>query len=326
MRSLAVFACAATVALGSLSPQGASAQAFPSKPLRLVVPYATGGATDIIARAAAAEMTKSLGQTVVVENRPGAGANLGAEIVARSEPDGYTMLMSASSLHGINPSLFSKLAYDPNKDLAPVIVLASVANVLVVNPEVKARSVQELVALAKAQPGKLTCASSGSGSTIHMSCEMFKQKMGVNIAHIPYKGSSPAVTDLLGGHVNMMFDNIPSSVPHIRSGKLHALATTGPKRDATLGDLPTMIEAGVAGYESTVWFGLVVAAGTPKEIVDRLNAAGREAAKAPDFTRRLSELGYGIVGNTSPEQMASMIQDEIKRWGPIVKASGARID
>ena len=326
MKSFAVLAFAATITLVTFAPQDTRAQAFPSKPVRLVVPYATGGATDIISRAAAAEMTKTLGQTVVVENRPGAGANLGAEIVARSAPDGYTMLMSASSLHGINPFLFSKLGYDPNKDLAPVIVLASVANVLVVNPSVKANTVEELAALAKAQPGKLTCASSGSGSTIHMSCEMFKQRTGVDIVHIPYKGSGPAIADLLGGHVNIMFDNIPSSVPHVRSGKLRALATTGLKRDATLTDLPTMVEAGVAGYESTVWFGLVVPAGTPKEVVDRLNAAGRQAAQAPDFTKRLSELGYGIVGNTSPEQMASMIQDEVKRWGPIVKASGAKID
>ena len=329
MKQFAALALAASVTLvtaATLSPQDARAQAFPSKPLRLVVPYATGGATDIIARAAAAEMTKTLGQTVVVENRPGGGANLGAEIVARSAPDGYTILMSASSLHGINPFLFSKLSYDPNKDLAPVIVLASVANVLVVNPEVKANSVKELASLAKSQPGKLTCASSGSGSTIHMSCEMFKQTMGVDISHVPYKGSGPAVTDLLGGHVNMMFDNIPSSVPHVRSGKLRALATTGTKRDATLTELPTMVEAGVPGYESTVWFGLVVPTGTPKAVVEKLNAAGRQAAQAPEFTKRLGDLGYGIVGNTSPEQMAAMIQDEVKRWGPIVKASGAKID
>jgi tripartite-type tricarboxylate transporter receptor subunit TctC len=326
MKRRAVLAgIAAAIGLVTVPPQ-AAAQAFPSKPLRLVVPYATGGATDIIARAAAAEMTKALGQTVVVENHPGAGANLGAELVARAAPDGYTMLMSASSLHGINPVLFSKLSYDPNKDLAPVIVLASVANVLVVNPSVKASSVQELAALAKSQPGKLTCASSGSGSTIHMSCEMFKQKMGVDITHIPYKGSGPAVTDLLGGHVDMMFDNIPSSVPHVRSGKLRGLATTGPKRDPALGDLPTMSEAGVPGYESTVWFGLVVPAGTPPDAVAKLNAAGRQAAQAPAFTQRLSDLGYGIVGNTSPEQMGSMIQDEVKRWAPIVKASGAKID
>jgi tripartite-type tricarboxylate transporter receptor subunit TctC len=326
MRSFPALAFAATLAFGVVAPQGAQAQAFPSKPLRLVVPYAAGGATDIISRAAAAEMTKTLGQPVVVENRPGAGANLGAEQVARAAADGYTMLMSASSLHGITPFLYSKLNYDPNKDLAPVIVLASVANVLVLNPSVKANTVQELVALAKAQPGKLTCASSGSGSTIHMSCEMFKQKLGLDIVHIPYKGSGPAVSDLIGGHVDIMFDNIPSAIPHIRGGKLRALATTGPKRAATLPELPTMVEAGVPGYESTVWFGLVAPAGTPQEVVERLNAAGRQAAQAPEFSKRLSDLGYEIVGNTSPQQMASMIEDEVKRWGPIVKASGAKVD
>jgi tripartite-type tricarboxylate transporter receptor subunit TctC len=326
MKSFAVLALAAAVSAGALVPQVASAQAFPSKPVRLVVPYAAGGATDIIARAAAAEMGKTLGQPVVVENRPGAGANLGAEAVARAAPDGYTMLMSASSLHGINPVLFSKLNYDPNKDLTPIIVLASVANVLVLHPGVKANTVQELVALAKAQPGKLTCASSGSGSTIHMSCEMFKQAMGIDIVHIPYKGSGPAVTDLIGGHVDIMFDNIPSAIPHIRGAKLRALATTGPKRAATLPELPTMAEAGVPNYESTVWFGLVAPAGTPKDVVERLNAAGRQAAQAPDFSKRLSELGYEIVGNTSPEQMGQMIQNELKRWGPIVKASGAKAD
>lgn len=328
MKSFALLAVAATLttALGALAPRDGLAQSFPSKPLHLVVPYAAGGATDIIARAAAAEMTKTLGQSVIVDNRPGAGANIGAEMVARAAPDGYTMMMSASSLHGINPFLFSKLSYDPNKDLQPVIVLASIANVLVVNPSVKANSVQELVALAKAQPGKLTCASSGSGSTIHMSCEMFKQKMGLDISHVPYKGSGPAIADLMGGHVNIMFDNIPSAVQHIRSGKLRALATTGRTRNATLSDLPTMIEAGVPDYESTVWFGLVAPAGTPAAIVDRLNAAGREAAQAPEFSKRLSELGYGIVGDTSPQRMAAMIQDEVKRWEPIVKSSGAKSD
>ncbi len=328
MKSFALLAIAATLttALGTLAPRDGLAQSFPSKPLHLVVPYAAGGATDIIARAAAAEMTKTLGQSVIVENRPGAGANLGAEMVSRAAPDGYTMMMSASSLHGINPFLFSKLSYDPNKDLQPVIVLASIANVLVVHPSVKANSVQELVALAKAQPGKLTCASSGSGSTIHMSCEMFKQKMGLDISHVPYKGSGPAIADLMGGHVNIMFDNIPSAVQHIRSGKLRALATTGLTRNATLPDLPTMTEAGVPDYESTVWFGLVAPAGTPAEIVDRLNAAGRQAAQAPEFSKRLSELGYGIVGDTSPQRMAAMIQDEVKRWEPIVKSSGAKSD
>ena len=246
-------------------------------------------------------------------------------MAARSAPDGYTMVMSASSLHGITPFLYTKLNYDPNKDLVPVIVLASFANVLVVNPEVKANSVKELTALAKAQPGKLTCASSGSGSTIHMSCEMYKHMLGLDITHVPYKGSGPAVTDLMGGQVNLMFDNIPSAITHIRSGKLRALATTGPRRAVSLPDLPTMIESGVPGYESTAWFGLAMPAGTPKEIIARMNAEGQKATKSPEFVKRMTDLGYEIVSGT-PEQMAAMIQDEIRRWGPIVKASGAKVD
>jgi len=325
MRNTVAFAALAAFSIAIFSPVQVRAQAYPSKPVRLVVPYAPGGATDIIARAAAAELTKTLGQSVIVENRPGAGGNVGSELVAKSPPDGYTMVMSASSLHGITPFLYTKLKYDPNKDLVPVIVFASFANVLVLNPEVKAQSVKELIALAKAQPGKMTCASSGSGSTIHLSCEMFKQMLGLDITHIPYKGSGPAVSDLMGGQVTMMFDNIPSAISHIRSGKLRALATTGPKRSAALPDLPTMIEAGVPGYESTAWFGLVMPAGTPREIVARMNAEGQKAAKAPDFVKRMTDLGYEIVGGT-PEQMASMIQDEIRRWGPIVKASGAKVD
>ena len=303
----------------------AVAQAYPAKPVRLIVPFAPGGATDIIARAAAIELSKTLGQPVAVDNRPGAGGNVGSEMVARSAADGYTMVMSASSLHGITPFLYTKLTYDPNKDLVPVIVLASFSNVLVVHPAVKANSVKELITFVKAQPGKLTCASSGSGSTIHMSCEMFKHMLGLDITHVPYKGSGPAVTDLMGGQVDMMFDNIPSAITHIRSGKLRALATTGPKRAVALSDLPTMIEAGVPGYESSAWFGLAMPAGTPKEIIARMNAEGQKAAKAPEFIKRMSDLGYEVIGGT-PEQMAAMIQDEIKRWGPIVKASGAKVD
>jgi tripartite-type tricarboxylate transporter receptor subunit TctC len=325
MKSLTSLTSAALLTLALISPQHLQAQPYPNKPVRLIVPYAPGGATDIISRASAIELSKTLGQSVVVDNRPGAGGNVGAEMAAKSAPDGYTMLMSASSLHGITPFLYSKLNYDPNKDLAPVIVFASFANVLVLNPGVKANSLAELIALVKAQPGKLACASSGSGSTIHMSCEMFKQMLGLDIIHVPYRGSGPALTDLLGGQVQMMFDNIPSAISHIRSGKLRALATTGPVRSVTLPELPTMIEAGLPGYESTAWFGLAMPAGTPKEIIVRMNAEGQKAAKAPDFVKRMSDLGYEIVGGT-PEQMASMIQDEIKRWGPIVKASGAKVD
>jgi tripartite-type tricarboxylate transporter receptor subunit TctC len=309
----------------SLTSGFAAAQAYPNKPIRLIVPYAPAGATDIIARAAAVELSRTLGQQVTVDNRPGAGGNLGSEMAARAAPDGYTMVMSASSLHGITPFLYSKLTYDPNKDLVPVIVLAGFANVLVLHPSVKANSVSELTALAKAQPGKLSCASSGSGSTIHMSCEMYKHMLGLQIQHVPYRGSGPAMIDLIGGQVNLMFDNIPSAITHIRSGKLRALATTGPKRASVLPDLPTMIETGVAGYESTAWFGLAMPAGTPKEIVARMNADGQKATQAPEFMKRMADLGYEIIGGTS-EQMASMIQDELKRWGPIVKASGAKVD
>ena len=316
---------AASFALVAFSLQDACAQVYPTKPIRLIVPYAPGGATDIISRAAAIELSRTIGQPVTVDNRAGAGGNLGSEMAARSAPDGYTMVMSASSLHGITPSLYSKLNYDPNKDLVPVIVFASFANVLVVNPGVKADSVRELIGLIKSQPGKFTFASSGSGSTIHMSGEMFKHMLGLDIEHVPYKGSGPAMIDLIGGRVQMMFDNIPSAISHIRSGKLRALATTGPRRAVALPDLPTMIESGVAGYESTAWFGLAMPAGTPKEIIARMNAEGQKATHSPEFIKRMTDLGYEIVGGT-PEQMASMIQDEIRRWTPIVKASGARVD
>ncbi|MEO8142705.1 MAG: tripartite tricarboxylate transporter substrate binding protein [Betaproteobacteria bacterium] len=301
------------------------AQAYPAKPIRLIVPYAPGGATDIIGRAAAIELSRTLGQPVTVDNRAGAGGNLGSEMAARAAPDGYTMVVSASSLHGITPFLYTKLNYDPNKDLAPVIVLASFANVLVVHPDVKANSVKELTALARAQPGRLSCASSGSGSTIHMSCEMYKTMLGLDITHIPYKGSGPAMIDLIGGQVNLMFDNIPSAISHVRSGKLRALATTGAKRAASMPDLPTMIESGVPGYESTAWFGLAMPAGTPIDIIARMNAEGQRATRSPEFIKRMTDLGYEIVGGTA-EQMAAMIQDEMKRWGPIVKASGAKVD
>ncbi len=325
MKTFARLALAATLAAALIAPGIAQAQGYPNKPIRLVVPYAAGGATDIIARAAAAEISKTIGQPVTVDNRPGAGGNVGSEMVARSAPDGYTMLMSPSSLHGITPFLYSKLNYDPNKDLAPVILLGSFSNVLVVNQDVKANSVAELIALIKAQPGKISYASSGNGTTIHMSGEMFKHMLNLDVTHVPYKGSAPALTDLIGGQVHLMFDNIPSAITHIRGGRVRALATTGPKRAANLPDLPTMIEAGLPGYESVAWFGLSMPAGTPKEIIDRMNAEGQKAVRAPDFIKRMNELGYEIMGGT-PEQMAAAIQGEVRRWGPVVKASGAKVD
>src|SRR5207249_9169432 len=223
------------------------------------------------------ELTRILGQTVTVENKPGAGGNLGGAEVARAAPDGYTLLMTTSGIQAINPALYAKMPFDPNKDLVPVAPLVSLNNVLVLHPSVPAKRVKDVIALAKKEPGKWTYASSGNGTSIHMSAAMFTQMTGTDILHIPYKGSGPAVTDLLAGQTNMMFDNIPSSLPHIKSGKLIALATTGAKRDPALPNLPTIGEAGVPGYESGVWFGLMVPAATPKDIIGKLNAAAVQA-------------------------------------------------
>jgi tripartite-type tricarboxylate transporter receptor subunit TctC len=318
IRTLAAVALAATAFT-------AHAQAYPSRPIKLICPFPPGGAVDIASRAIAAELSKTIGQPVTVENRPGAGGNVGGAEAARSAPDGYTLFMTTSGINAINPVLYSKMQFDPNKDLAPVAALVSLSNVLVVHPSVKANSVADVIALAKAQPKGLTYASSGSGTSIHMSAELFKQLTKTEIIHVPYKGSAPAVTDLLGGQVNMMFDNIPSSLPHIKAGKLRALATTGAKRDPALPDLPTVAEAGVPGYEAGVWFGLAVPAGTPKEIVDKISAEALKGTKAPDFTRRMGELGYVIIGE-GPEKMTEMLRTEIGRWGPVVKASGATAD
>ena len=312
-------------ALLLLVPGLAAAQAYPAKPLRLICPFPPAGAVDIASRATAHELTKILGQTVAVENKPGAGGNLGGVEAARSAPDGYTLFMTTSGIQAINPALYAKMPFDPNKELTPVVPLVSLNNVLVLHPSVPARTLKEVIALLKANPGKYSYASSGNGTSIHMSGAMFTQMTGVDIVHIPYKGSGPAVTDLLAGVTQMMFDNIPSSLPHIKAGKLRAIATTGAKRDPALPDLPTIAEAGVPGYESGVWFGLMAPAGTPKEIVARLNAAGVQGTKSPEFIQRMTALGYNIIPG-SPEDMAAMIQAELKRWPPIVKASNAKVD
>jgi tripartite-type tricarboxylate transporter receptor subunit TctC len=308
-----------------LIASNAHAQVYPNKPIRLVCPFPPGGAVDIASRAIAQELSKNLGQPVTVDNKPGAGGNIGGAEVARAAPDGYTIFMTTSGIQAINPALYAKMPFDPNKDLIPVSALVSLNNVLVLHPSVKANSVSEVIALAKSQPGAINYASSGSGTSIHMSGEMFKSLTNVNMTHIPYKGSAPAVNDLLGGQVMMMFDNIPSAIPHIKSGKLKALATTGAKRDPLLPDLPTLAEAGVTGYESGVWFGLAVPANTPRDVVMKLNAEANKGTKSPEFVKRMTDLGYIIMG-TSPETMAEMNKAEVQRWGPIVKSSGARAD
>ena len=303
----------------------AQVQSYPTKAIRLICPFPAAGAVDIASRAIAQELSKNLNLPVTVENRPGAGGNIGSAEVVRAAPDGYTLLMTTSGIQAINPFLYNKMSFDPNKDLQPVSVLVSLNNVLVVNPSVKINSVADLIGQAKEQPEKLNYASSGSGTSIHMSGEMFKYMAGVNLIHIPYKGSAPAVSDLLGGQVMMMFDNIPSSMPHIKSGKLRAIATTGAKRDPSLPDLPTIAESGVPGYEAGVWFGLMAPTGTPKDIIAKLNAEIVKAAKGPDYIKKMNEQGY-IVLASSAEQMGEMSRAEYARWGPIVKASGAKAE
>jgi len=311
-------------ALAAIAP-AARAQAFPNKPIRLICPFPPGGAVDIASRAIATELSKTIGQQVNVENKPGAGGNIGGIEAVRSAPDGYTLFMTTSGIQAINPALYAKMPFDPNKDLTPVSALVSLSNVLVVHPSVKANSVAELIALLRAQPGQLTFASSGSGTSIHMSAEMFKQIARVDMVHVPYKGSAPALTDLLGGQVNLMFDNIPSALPHIRSGKLRALATTGARRDPTLPELPTIAESGVTGYESGVWFGLAAPAGTPRDIVSRVADEAIKGTRSPEFIKRMTELGYVIIGAGS-DTMAEMNRAEVARWGPIVRASGAKAE
>jgi tripartite-type tricarboxylate transporter receptor subunit TctC len=302
----------------------ASAQDYPSKPIRVITPYGAGGASDIVVRAGVHEMSKGLGQGMVVENRTGAGATIGFEAFAASPPDGYTLLGTASSLHGIAAALYTKtLKYDPNKDIEPIIVLANASNVLVVNPSLNAKSVKELIELARSQPGKLTFVSAGVGTSVHMGGELFKNMAGVQMTHVPYKSSVAALVDLIAGRVDVMFDNIPSALGHIRSGKLRALATTGPKRAAVLPELPTIAESGLPGYEAGVWIGLLAPKGTPRAIIDKLNAEGQKAVKAPDFVKRMGELGNEVIGGT-PEQMRAMIDSEVKRMHPIVRASGAK--
>ncbi len=317
----ALFLLAAALACLSLP---ALAQDYPTKPIRVITPYGAGGASDIVVRAGVQEMSKQLGQPFVVENRTGAGGTIGFEAFANSPPDGYTLLGTASSLHGIAAALYTKtLHHDPNKDIEPVIVFANVSNVLVVNPSLNVHSVKDLIELAKKEPGRLTFVSAGVGTSVHMAGELFKDMAGVQMTHVPYKSSVNALVDLMAGRVDVMFDNIPSALPHIRSGKLRALATTGAKRAQILPELPTIAELGLPGYEAGVWIGLLAPAGTPKPIITKLNVEGQKAVRTPDFVKRMGDLGYEVVGGT-PEDMRAMIDAEVKRMHPIVRASGAK--
>jgi tripartite-type tricarboxylate transporter receptor subunit TctC len=298
---------------------------YPTKPVRLVVPFPAGGTTDILARAVAQKLSEAWGQQVIVDNRPGAGGNIGSDLVAKSKPDGYTLLMGTVGTHAINPSLYKNMPYDHVKDFVPVILVAGVPNVLVVNPSLPVHSVPELIAYAKANPGKLNFASSGNGTSIHLSGELFKAMTGVEMTHVPYKGSAPALTDLIGGQVQLMFDNLPSSLPFIKAGKLRALAVTSGARAAALPDLPTLAESGLPGFEASSWFGVLAPAGTPRDIVAKLNGAIAGWLASPEAKEKLLAQGAIAAGGT-PEDFARHIGAETSKWAKVVKASGAHID
>ncbi len=323
---------ATLLALACLTAPSAWAQAgnWPNKPVRIVVPFPPGGTTDILARAVAPELTKAFGQSFVVENRAGAGGNLGADIVAKSPNDGYTLLMGTVGTHGINRALYDKLPFDPIKDFAPVTLVAAVPNVMVVNAD-KARamginSVQDFIRHAKANPGRLNMASSGNGTSIHLAGELFKNKTGIFMVHFPYRGSSPALLDLMGGNMDVMFDNLPSSMGHIRSGKLKALAVTSNQRSSALPDVPTVEEAAqLKGFEASSWFGLLAPAGTSPEIVSRIQKEVARALNDPALKEKLQAQGAIPSGNT-PQEFAKLIDAEHTKWAQVVKASGAKVD
>jgi tripartite-type tricarboxylate transporter receptor subunit TctC len=314
----------ATMALGLLAG-GAQAQTYPSKPIRLVVPFPPGGTTDILARTVGQKMTENWGQPVVIDNRPGAGGNIGSDLVAKAAPDGYTLLMATISTHAINVSLYKNLPFDSVRDFAPVSRIGTLPNILIVHPSVPVKSVKELIELAKSKPGELNFASSGVGTSLHLSGELFNSMAGVKLVHVPYKGSSPALADLLGGQVKIMFDNLPSALPHVKAGKLKPLAVTSAKRATVLPEVPTVMESGLPGFEVTSWFAIFVPAKTPTEIVAKLNGEIVKILNSGDVKEKLAQIGVDPAP-TTPEALAAFAKAETEKWGKVVKATGASAD
>ncbi len=321
MRKTTIACLLAAMALPALAAE--NAQNYPSKPIRLVVPFTPGGSTDILARVIGQKLTEAWGKQVVIDNRPGAGGNIGVDLVAKSPADGYTLVMGHIGTFGVNPTLYPKLPYDPIKDFQPITLVALVPNMLSVNPALPAKSVKELVALAKAKPGTINFGSGGNGSAAHLAGEYFKLMTKTEITHIPYRGTSPAVTDLIAGQIQMIITGVPPTLAFAKAGKLRALAVATSKRLPLLPELPTIAEAGVPGYEATQWYGVLAPAGTPKPIVAKLNAEMAKAIKGPDVREKLAADAAEPVGN-APEEFGAFIKKEIARWAPVVKASGAR--
>ena len=320
------FLARAALALScALAPLAAFAQAYPSKPIRFVVPYPPGGPLDAVARLLGQKVAESVKQPVIVDNKPGAGGNIGADAVAKSAPDGYTILMGAVATHAINPTLYASIPYDPVRDFQPITQVASTPNVLIVHPSIPAASVRDFIAYAKANPGKLNFGSGSTGSAGHLAGELFKTMAGVEMIHVPYKGAAPAMQDLIGGQVQLMFDNYASAATQLRAGKVKALAVTTAKRSALAPDLPTIAESGLPGFDISTWFGIFAPAGTPREIVDRLHAEFTRALALADVREKMVNLGAEPIGNR-PEEFAAYIRTEAEKYARVVKSSGARAD
>jgi len=333
-----IFSRRATLRLGALglgalgllaggisAPTPAHAQSdYPTRPVTLVVPFPAGGSTDLVARLIAARMVSELGQQIVIDNRGGAGGNIGSAVVAKANPDGYTILMGTVATHALNPALYKKMPYDAVKDFTPISLLALIPNVLVVTPNFPAKNVKELIEMVKAKPGEYSYASSGNGTPLHLSGELFKKMAGVDMIHVPYKGAGPALVDVMAGHVPIMFDNLPPSLEQIRAGKLRGLAVTTKERVPSLPDVPTIAET-LPGYETYSWNAFFAPAGTPKEIVAKLNAASLKALADPEVSSRLKDLSATPVGST-PEELAAHVKTELAKWAPVVRDSGASLD
>jgi tripartite-type tricarboxylate transporter receptor subunit TctC len=311
-----VFACLALQA---------AAQTYPAKPVHIIVPFPPGGAADLLTRALGKKLTEAWGQAAVPDNRPGAGGNIGAEAAAKAAPDGYTIFMAAVTTHAVGMSLYSKLGYDLEKDLAPVSLVANVPHILVAHPSVPARNLMELIAWLKAQGGKVNFASQGNGTLSHLEFELMKSMGGFTANHIPYKGSAPAMTDLLAGTVTLFFDSIPSSLPQVRAGKLRGIAVASSRRSPVLPDLPTLSEAGLTGFAADSWFGIMVPTGTPKDIIAKLNAEVIKALDSAEVKDIITKQG-GEVKGSSPEVMAAQIRGDREKWGKVVRESGAKAD
>jgi len=311
--------------IAALMALPAAAQTYPSKPIRILIAQAPGSATDNISRVLSGKLGERLGQSFVIEARPGAGGTVGTDVAARSPADGYTLFMANNSTHGANPAVYRKLPYDAVKDFSPIILIASTPYVMTVHPSLPVKNVKELIAMAKRLPGELNYGSAGNGSTHHLSGELLKTMAGINMVHVPYKGTTPALTGLLSGEVSAMFFTVVGIQPHAKSGRARALAVTTPKRSTLMPDLPTMAEAGLPGFEVTSWFGLLAPAGTPAAIVSRLNAESVKVLALPEVTGALKKLGFDVVGGT-PDQFAAHIKSEVAKFTKLAKATGIKVD